>query len=133
MIGQHTQNIMQPQGMGESSLHVQEGGARGRPERTSGSGCYCRGYVCMTKVGESVVIIRCRFNNTWKTSSLSVNRLYHTTRTRREQLPAGHATTTIRPGLIHCPLKFLHALEIDQGLLAHNPTATGPPKIIAKI
>jgi len=28
-----------------------------------------------------------------------------------------------------CPLKFLHALEIDQGLLAHTPKGDkGPPK-----
>ena len=27
----------------------------------------------------------------------------------------------------YCPLKFLHALEIDQGLLAHTPTGTPPP------
>jgi len=28
-----------------------------------------------------------------------------------------------------CALKFLHALEIDQGYLAHTPTGTGvPPK-----
>ena len=28
-----------------------------------------------------------------------------------------------------CPLKFLHALEIDQGLLAHTPKGNeGPPK-----
>jgi len=26
-----------------------------------------------------------------------------------------------------CPLKFLHALEIDQGLLAHTQTRTGVP------
>jgi len=28
------------------------------------------------------------------------------------------------------PLKFLHVLEIDQGLLAHTPTETGPQKIL---
>ena len=29
-----------------------------------------------------------------------------------------------------CALKFLHALEIDQGYLAHTPTGTGvPPKL----
>jgi len=27
-----------------------------------------------------------------------------------------------------CALKFLHALEIDQGYLAHTPTGTGFPK-----
>ena len=28
-----------------------------------------------------------------------------------------------------CPSKFLHALEIDQGLIAHTPSGTGvPPK-----
>jgi len=29
-----------------------------------------------------------------------------------------------------CALKFLHALDIDQGYLAHTPTGTGvpPPK-----
>ena len=28
-----------------------------------------------------------------------------------------------------CPLKFLHALEIDQGFLAHKPKEDkGPPK-----
>ena len=28
-----------------------------------------------------------------------------------------------------CPLTFLHALEIDQGYIAHTPTGTGvPPK-----
>ena len=26
-----------------------------------------------------------------------------------------------------CPLKFLHVLEIDQGLLAHTPKGRGPP------
>jgi len=26
-----------------------------------------------------------------------------------------------------CPLKFLHALEIDPGYLAHTPTGTGVP------
>jgi len=31
-----------------------------------------------------------------------------------------------------CPLKFLHALEIDQGLLAHTPTGTPPPKKLQK-
>jgi len=29
-----------------------------------------------------------------------------------------------------CPLKFLHALEIDQILLAHTPTETGVPQKI---
>jgi len=29
-----------------------------------------------------------------------------------------------------CPLKFLHALEIDQGMLAHTQGARGPPKIV---
>jgi len=28
------------------------------------------------------------------------------------------------------PLKFLHALEIDQGLLAHTPKGAGVPQII---
>jgi len=34
-----------------------------------------------------------------------------------------------------CTLKFLYALEIDQGYLAHTPTGTGAPqkKIIVKI
>ena len=36
-----------------------------------------------------------------------------------------------------CALKFLHALEIDQGYLAHTPVGTGvlPPKkkLIVKI
>jgi len=26
-----------------------------------------------------------------------------------------------------CAMKFLHALEIDQGYLAHTPTGTGVP------
>ena len=26
-----------------------------------------------------------------------------------------------------CPLKFLHTLEIDQGLIAHTTTGTGDP------
>jgi len=29
-----------------------------------------------------------------------------------------------------CALKFLHALEIDQGYLAHTPTGTGSPQKI---
>jgi len=30
-----------------------------------------------------------------------------------------------------CPLKFLHALDIDQSLLAHTPNGAGvPPKIL---
>ena len=34
-----------------------------------------------------------------------------------------------------CAMKFLHALEIDQGYLAHTPTGTGVPQkiLIAKI
>jgi len=28
-----------------------------------------------------------------------------------------------------CPLKFLHALQIDQGLLVHTRKGMGPPKI----
>jgi len=34
-----------------------------------------------------------------------------------------------------CALKFLHALEIDQGYLAHTPTGTGVPRkiLIVKI
>ena len=34
-----------------------------------------------------------------------------------------------------CALKFLHPLEIDQGLLARTPTGTGVPQnnLIAKI
>ena len=34
-----------------------------------------------------------------------------------------------------CALKFLHALEIDQGYLAHTPTGTGVPQkiLIVKI
>jgi len=35
-----------------------------------------------------------------------------------------------------CPLKFLHALEIDQGLLAHTPRGSRVPpqkKLIVKI
>jgi len=27
-----------------------------------------------------------------------------------------------------CPLKFWHALQIDQGLLEHTPGDEGPPK-----
>ena len=34
-----------------------------------------------------------------------------------------------------CPLKFLHALEIDKGYLAHTPTGTGvlPKNLMVKI
>ena len=34
-----------------------------------------------------------------------------------------------------CPSKFLHALEIDQGLIAHTTTGTvpSPKKLIVKI
>jgi len=32
-----------------------------------------------------------------------------------------------------CALKFLHALEIDQGYLAHNWDGGAPQKIIVKI
>jgi len=28
----------------------------------------------------------------------------------------------------YCPLKFLHALEIDKGFLAHTPRGHGSPK-----
>jgi len=37
--------------------------------------------------------------------------------------------TTFRPLGGAAPLKFLHALEIDQGVLAHTPKGDdGPPK-----
>jgi len=29
-----------------------------------------------------------------------------------------------------CPFKFLYALEIDQGLIAHTPRGAGVPQII---
>jgi len=34
-----------------------------------------------------------------------------------------------------CAMQFLHALEIDQGYLAHTPTGTGSPQknLIVKI
>jgi len=32
-----------------------------------------------------------------------------------------------------CALKFLHALEIEQGYLAYNPTGTGVPPPQKKI
>jgi len=32
-----------------------------------------------------------------------------------------------------CALKFLHALEIDQGYLVHTPTGTGVPQKIVNI
>jgi len=46
---------------------------------------------------------------------------------------SGHNISALRGC---CALKFLSALEIDQGYLAHTPTVTGVPpkkKLIAKI
>jgi len=45
--------------------------------------------------------------------------------------PSGHFSGDYISALSGCyALKFLHALEIDQGYLAHTPTRTGvPPKI----
>ena len=40
----------------------------------------------------------------------------------------GYYTSAVRGC---CALKFLHALEIDQGYLAHTPAGMGvPPKIL---
>ena len=47
---------------------------------------------------------------------------------------SGHNISALKE---RCALKFLHALETDQGYLAHTPTGTGSPpqkkKLIARI